>query len=348
MKFRVSGLPPMKLVKRVESALAELETLAKAGDEIAVREFERLLSALGSKHRDMLWQRAKDGDKSLNHFSSIWELLGIADDEIEHLGWLAKHRSKDCERFAVDRLTWPGFISILPSIESKSQALKLCIPLGRDYEHYDKRRTKADAFFRAARFTIKFFKEGGALDSGAGIYYVPWIEGVEFMFRPEREQKIKSYLAQLGPMTRGNWPNWKPVFERFITFHYGPSHERWKLMPDSQLPPAPPEIKGKKIVRPDLIAKTYRERFHTSYFWGTLHEWYEHLVNHHQLSAAERAEVKQLVNRHAAGCIHRCIMDIKPDAALQRVHNRAKKRNSGWSEFKNEILNRCERLLPKA
>jgi hypothetical protein len=346
LRYRVSGLSPEKLVKRIESALAELDAQAKAGRDNAKGEFERLMTALGSWYQSELRERAKAGDKSFHGSSSIQELLELADDTIECLGWLAKNRSADCEYYAERRMNWPGFVSILADIESKSQAIKACIPLGRKFEHYSRKRTQADILFRCARFAIDYFTDHPSFDSNAAFYFYPYINGVEWMERQVAHKAINDYCKTLGPVAQINWPKWKPVFARFITLQYGPSSERWKLIPDTPMPKKlfqKSEIKSK---RPELVPKSWNDCLHIADRFGTTAEWYQEFGKKMPLTPAERIELLSDLKQMAAQSGRRCIMDIPPDASLRRLQKRANSRNGKWGDYKNEILRRCRNLLP--
>ncbi len=327
------------LVTRIQAVFAQLESRAITGDKEAMREFERLLSVFGKKHQHLLRERAKEGDKSFHGGSSIIELIWTAEDAAECLAWLAKNRPKDCERHAANRLSWPGLISYLPSIERKSQELKRLIPLGRNFKHYDRRRTQADSLFRAAQFVIKYVSRNGG-DSYSGIYYAPFIDGVLWMKSPERHEAINAFGAKQGALTRDNWQKWKPVLSRVVTFYYGPSWERWKLMPDLPLPQSMLRQLGKS----GFQFKTYKDICPAQQL-GVLNEWREHLSKSHKLTKADKADIQKWIN--AIKNERPCIMDIEPDDTLKNLHARVARRDGGWGDFKNEILNRCKRLLPK-
>jgi hypothetical protein len=168
-----------RIVADVKTTLGQLEARAMSGDAEALKEFDRLLAVYGSKHQHLLRERAKDGDKTFNGSHSIQELLWLADDTISCLGWLAKNKSADCVWYAERRMNWPGFISVLPDIEKKSQAIKACIPLGKKFRHYNKNRTQADILFQIARFVISLFSEKPSVDSYSSFYFAPFIKGVE-------------------------------------------------------------------------------------------------------------------------------------------------------------------------
>jgi len=338
------------LVERIKTAVAQLESRAISGDSETMREFEQLLSVFGDKHQHFLRDRAKAGDKSFHGQSSIEKLLWTADDTAECLAWLAKNHSIDCERHAECRLNWPGFISLLPSIESKSQALKACIPLGRKFEHYNKKRTQADMLFRIARYAISYFSDHPSFNSYSSFYFTPDIKDVEWMKRQDAHEAIKKHCARLGAISRDNWPNWKPIFARFITLHYGPSHERWKLIPDT---PMPQELKlaesKRKIGRPDLEPKSWKDNLYIARKFGTAAEWYGQFGKALELTPTERDELKKEIEQFAAGKAESCVnvMDIEGDASLVRLRKRANSRNAKWGDYKNEILRRCQHLLPK-
>ena len=339
LRYRVTRLKPGQLVKRVESAMAELQMQAKAGDDVAVREFERLLTALGYEYQDLLRERAKAGDKSFHGSSSIQELLWLADDTIECLAWLAKHRSEDCECHAERRLNWPGFISVLASINRKSKEVIEHIPLGRKFDHYNRRKTEADSLFRVARFAISYVTE--RQDSFSGIYYAPFIKDVLWMKCPERDEAIKKFAAEQGPLTRANWDKRKPVLERVITLYYGPSVERWEMIPDLPIPKSVLNKCGKSRLK----LKTYRDICPAEIF-GIMKEWGEHLCRNNKFTPDELAEIRTWSNRQNTD--RPCIMDVAPDIALKNIKGRAAKRKGGWGDYKGEILNRCKRLLPKS
>jgi hypothetical protein len=119
------------LAERIKSDFAQLNARALSGDADATKEFEHTLVLFGHMHQHLLRDRAKAGDKEFDGCSSIQELLWLADDTTTCLAWLAKNKSADCTYYAERRMNWPGFISILADVESKSQAIKACIPLGR-------------------------------------------------------------------------------------------------------------------------------------------------------------------------------------------------------------------------
>ncbi len=346
LRYRVSGLPPRGLVKRIESALAELEAQAKVGRDKAKDEFERLMTALNSKYQTELRERAKAGDKSFHGSSSIQELLWLADDTIECLHWLAKNRSADCEYYAERRMNWPGFVSILADIESKSQAIKACIPLGRKFEHYSRKRTQADILFRCARFAIDYFTDHPSMDGNSSYYFYPDIKGVEWMEREKGVKAINDYCAKLGPVTQNNWWQWKPIFARFITLQYGPPSERWKLIPDTPMPKKWYQKSVLKSKRPELVPKSWNDCLHIADRFGTTAEWYQEFGKKLPLSPAERTELENDLKQMAARNRKLCIMDVPPDASLARLQRRANERNAKWGDYKNEILRRCQNLLP--
>ena len=348
LRYRVSGLPPRKLVKRIESALAELEAQAKIGRDKAKDEFERLMTALDSKYQTELRERAKAGDKSFHGSSSIQELLWLADETIECLGWLAKNKSADCEYYAERRMNWPGFVSILADIESKSQAIKACIPLGRKFAHYNRKRTQADILFSCARFAIDYFTDHPSFDSNASFYFYPYIKGVEWMEREKAHKVINDYCKTLGSVTQTDWPKWKPIFARFITLQFGPSQERWKLIPNTPMPKKWFQKSVSKSKRPELVPKSWNDCIHIADRFGTTAEWYQEFGKKLTLTLEERAEMQNDLKLMAAQNRKRCIMDVPPDASLARLQKRANERNAKWGDYKNEILRRCHHLLPKS
>jgi hypothetical protein len=334
-----------KLVKQIEFALAELESQGKAGDAASKDQHERLLAVISTKYQDTLWERAKIG-KGYRGFDSIWELLGIADNTIDRLFWLAKNRSKDCEGLAETRLNWPAYISLLPDIERNCQKLKKHIPLGRKFSHYSK-RTKVDTLFGIARFVIRYLSESH--DSFSGIYFAPFIKGIEWMKNPERDEAIKKYCAECGAMTRKNWPRWKPIFERVITLYYGPSRERWKFIPNTPVPKKlGSEESNHKSKRPDLTPKSLKDNLHIAEIFGTTIEWHEQFGKRMSLTAAEKAELENDLKRLAAECRRRCVMDMERDKALEKIHEREERRDGGWGDFKSAILRKCFNLLPRS
>ena len=333
--FRIK---PNVLSERIRTIFKQLESRGLSGDSEAMNEFEHLLSLYGMTHQHLLRERAKDGDKLFDGSLSIQELLWLADDTIECLGWLAKKRSKDCEYYAERRLNWPGFISVLASINRKSKEVINYIPLGKKFNHYNRKKTEADILFQVARFAIAYASKPD--DSFSGIYFAPFIEGVLWMKRPERDEALKKFASQQGPLTQANWDKWKPVLTRVITLYYGPSWERWKMIPDSPIP----AIYLKRERKSKLRLKTYRDMCPAEIF-GVMKEWGEHLSKNNKLTRADSAEIKTWVTRQNKN--RRCIMDIEPDEALKKIHARVALRDGGWGDFKSEILNRCKRLLPK-
>jgi hypothetical protein len=332
--FRIK---PNVLSERIRTMFKQLESRGISGDSEAMKEFEHLLSLYGDKHQRLLRERAKDGDKLFDGSYSIQELLWLADDTIECLAWLAIHRSKDCEYWAERRLNWPGFISVLASINRQSKAVIDHIPLGKRLP-YNRKKTEADSFFRVARFVIDYVSKPS--DSFSGVYFAPFIRGVLWMKRPERDQALMKFAAKQGPITQTNWVKWKPVFERVITLYYGPSWEKWKMIPDSPIP----SNMFKKCGKSRWKLKTYRDICPADIF-GLWKEFGEHLSRNNKFTPAEMAEIGTWSNRKQN---RPCIMDVEPDEALNRVKGRAAKRKGGWGDYKNEILNRCKRLLPKS
>jgi hypothetical protein len=333
LRYRVSDLPPGKLVMQIESALAELSAQAKAGRDNAKGEFERLMEALDSWYQSELRGRAKAGDKSFNHQSSIEKLLWIAGDASECLAWLAKNRSEDCARHAENRLTWPGLISVLKSIEDKSQALKNYLPLGRKKKHYHP-KTVADSVFRVAEWVIQYLTDWD--DWKAELCFTPF----KWRDRDEYRKSVATFRQKIGPMTKGNWSKWKPVFERCITLFYGPSRERWKLIPDLPMP--------KKYCRKYGVLKpeTYKDDLYIAIRVGVTDEWFKRFVATHSLTPAEKADWQKEVQRQAAAEPHPSIMDIPPDDTLKDIAARAKKSGGKWSRYKEAILCKCKNLLP--
>ncbi len=307
-------------------------------------EFERLLALYGSKYEFIMRQRAKDGDKSLHSSSSIQELLWLADDTIQCLAWLAKNRSSDCARHAARRFNWPGFISVLASINRKSREVVSHIPLGKDYKHIDWKRTEVDKLFHAALFINKYISKPQA-DSFSGVYYAPFIKGVLWMSMEERGAAIKKFNEKQGPQTRANWKKWKPLIARVVTLYYGPSSEKWKLIPNYRIPPK--KFKFRKPLAVERVKlKTYRDICPAEIF-GVLKEWIKYLSQKIKFSESEIAELQTWLDRQNKYQGRTCIMEIEPDEALKKIHARVERRDGGWGDFKSEILKRCFRLLPK-
>jgi hypothetical protein len=345
LRYRVSDLPPEKLVIQIESALAELSAQAKAGRDKAKDELERLMSALDSWYQNELRERAKAGDKSFHHSSTIAELLWLAGDTIECLAWLAKNRSEDCARHARSRKTWPAFISFLRSTEAKSQALKehlkKNVQWGQKFSHY-KPNTETDKLFRAAEFIIEYVSESD-LDWRQFIVFAPFIKGLEWTNRDDCREAIDKFRQEQGAITQSNWPKWKPVFERCITFHYARSNERWKLIPDSRTP------KSLRLKYKSQIPKTWKEFFldadHAARL-GIADEWLQYCFATKKLTPVQRDELQAKVKAAALRERHPSIMDIEPDNALKLCALRAADRNGGWGDYKAALLNKCKRLLP--
>jgi hypothetical protein len=166
------------------------------------------------------------------------------------------------------------------------------------------------------------------------------------MKREEARAAIDKYCARLGPITKANWLAWKPVFSRYITLHYGPSSERWKLIPNTPMPKVWSKASGIKSKRPELIPKSWNDCLHIAEHFGTTDEWYKEFGKKMPLTSAERTELLADLKKYAANCRWKCVMDIKPDASLARLHKRAVGRNGKWGDYKNEILRRCKNLLP--
>jgi hypothetical protein len=325
------------IAERIKADFAQLEARALSGDLEAVKEFEQLLTVFGDKHQHLLRERAKDGDKTLHGQHSIDALLSFADETIVCLGWLAKNKSADCSFWAKRRLNWPGFISVLASTNRKAKEVVTHIPLGQKYSHYNRKKTETDSLFQAARRVIDYVNRPG--DSFSGIYFAPFVKGVEWMKTAERDEAIKKLAIERGPLTQENWDKWKPIFDRVVTLFYGPSLERWEMMPDSKVP--------QKILiaanKTRFKLRTYRDICPADIF-GVLEEWGKHLSQNNKLTPAELVEIETWGKRKQS---RPCIMDIEPDDALKRIKGRVLGRKGGWGDYKSEILNRCRRLLPK-
>ena len=321
------------LVERVKAANVQLESRAVSGDVEAMREFESQLAQMGRKYLHLLSARSKFSGTSFNGQSVIEQLLETADDTIECLGWVAKNRSRACERFAENRLTWPGFISSLPSIEKKSQALKDHLPLGRKYNHYHS-KTVADKLFKAARWIIKYVSDGD--DWRAMFCFGPF----EWLERDEYRQAMMMFRQRLGPLTRSNWAKWKPVFARCSTLIYGPPRERWKLVPDS---PMPMKLRRKYSV---LTVTSYKDDLWIAIRLGVTNEWFQHYVATHKITLEEKAKLQIDVQHYAEQNPHPCLMDIEPDDTLKGIQRRVEDRDGGWGDYKAALLRKCKNLLP--
>jgi hypothetical protein len=330
---------PDTLAREIEAAFLEMETQAKAGDEIAAREFERLLWLYHRKYRNELWERAKAGDKSFNSASSIWDLLGETDVAIERLEWLAKNKSEECQWIARQRLTWPAYIGTLSHIEHKGQELKeylkKYVQFGQDFSHY-KPKTDVDILFRAARFIIRNI--GGELDWRQLFVFWPFVKGIEWLPREECRNAVKAYIGQIGPMTQSNWSIWKPIFERWATLCFGPAPEVWKLIPDTRRP------KRKGMSKSVLC--TWKDDLNMAIRFGTTQEWFDHYTATHRLTDSQKTDLLNDIRRYAAAENRRSIMDVSPDAALSNIARRSTFRQGGWGDYKTALLTKCKRLLP--
>jgi hypothetical protein len=188
--------------------------------------------------------------------------------------------------------------------------------------------------FRAAEWIIKYLD--GDDDWKAQLCFVPF----KWRERDEYRTAMLNFRQKLGPLTKGNWSNWEPVFKRCITLFYGPSRERWKLIPDSPMP--------KKYCRKYSILKpeTYKDDFYIAIRVGVTDEWFKRFVATHSLTPAEKADLQMEVQRRAAEEPHSSIMDLPPDDTLKSIAGRVRKRDGGWGDYKEAILRKCKNLLP--
>ena len=74
-----------------------------------------------------------------------------------------------------------------------------------------------------------------------------------------------------------------------------------------------------KSKRPELVPKSWNDCIHIADRFGTTAEWYQEFGKKLPITPVERIELENMLKLMAAGNRKRCVMDIPPDASLERL-----------------------------
>jgi hypothetical protein len=208
--------------------------MSAAGNDEAQDQLEWLQWTCWEEIKKNIKSRAMAGKKS-SRFPPIRTLLEMADFAIPLLRSLSKSQLQNLKDCASNRWTWPSLIHLCKREQTKYELLASKIELGGNIKlNINPSRTNGDYIFTVAAHAIYSVTQFEP-DMKTGVHtYLRWFRGHGKRFQNMKQEifqgEAKKFLRGIGRFTRENFPNWKPVFETFLTMRHGPFKERLRLL----------------------------------------------------------------------------------------------------------------------
>ena len=334
-----SETPEEILARKIHLLLGKLEKRATEGSQKAKEELNFIRWLCLDKLKANLERSAKAGE--IGFPPPIRTLLEMADFAIPLLLWLSKHQRDNVKQYARNRWAWPAYVhlskqtqnlyeALLPKFNSTGKQIVKDSPIGLGSNLglvINPSRTKGDWLFVLAANTIRWVAD---IEESRKVYFGrPW-NWLSAHHKPLAKTKSKNFdkaarkfLESHGKFTRANWNQWKPVFETYLTLHYGPPSEKFKLFP------------------PQWKSNLFIAAHH-----GAEMQWFEEYRKSRLLSAVEEtqflSELKGLAAFHEADAPLQ--QSDRPE--IREIVNRRKTEKGKWIELKDELLKRIFKLAP--
>jgi len=329
--------PDEMLAEKIHSLLGKLEKRAGDGNQKAREELNFIRWLCLDKLKPDLERRAKAGE--IGFPPPIRTLLELADFAIPLLLWLSEHQTANVKQYARNRWAWPAYVhlskqmqnryeALVPKFNSTGKQLVTESPIGLGSNLgviINPSRTKGDWLFVLAANTIRWVAD---IEESRKVYFGrPWnwlLAHKPFLELDHRnfDDAARKFLESHGRFTRATWDKWKPIFDTYITLHFGPPAEKFKLFPPN-----------------------WKSNLFIAGHYGTEMQWFEEHRKSKSLSAVE--ETQSLFDLKAIAASHA----VPPLQQIDRpeiceIVNRRKTDKGKWSELKGELLKRIFKLAP--
>ncbi len=305
--------------------LIELKELARGGIPGAADVLCQFRCGQWIEYNHMVWEAAQKGEKLGGKFSPEEEILNAAITATQRLLWLGENKPDSLRPYLARCEVVPVLIGV-SDVEKRFRAVWKKLDGGASLPFKNSAKTKSDVFHNVATNAIRYLT--GPCDSFIQFYFYKRIRGLSKMARPESDHAIDEYRSKkLGRFTRGSWPGWKPIFADYITLRFDLPWERWKRLPESK--------------RTNVMIALY---------FGCFDEWFTCHVKRMRLTEskrnARRKEFEDLKSVKESLDLPR-LEDRTDDEAIRSVVERSRARNTKFTDIREAILRRCQRLAPR-
>lgn len=329
---------PREIGHQARMFLEKLEQLATAGNADAKDELGWLLSNALDEIKKQIEKNSKAGQLS-DRLPPIKTILDFCDFSIPLLLWLSEHKPENIRKYARDKWQWPSLIHLCKREQSRYETAMPIKELGANLPlNINKSRTNGDYIFTVsahAVFSVTNFEPHlHKFSSGHEEivhWNLRWLRGHDARFRKMDSEKFQTaaeaFLRSLGKFSRKNFAQWKPAFETFLTMSHGPFKERLLRL---------------NVKADDELINAMKD--------GTLplgNKLLEHLK---QLQKAQGISDKKLQDAwrffHDLSWFYfRTPQLLESDQqAIIDIANRCKTEDGKWTELKDVILKRIEKL----
>ena len=266
-------------------------------------------------------------------------ILETADWAIPLLFWLTQNRRDSIKKYARTRWAWPGYFHLLKREQRKYESLlpkfnktgtkitaESPIELGHDLAlQLNANLTKGDFLFIVAANAIRrLIQTREPIDFWQSHSWL-WFPGLHPPLAKLKKDRYQSeankFLKSLGKFSRRNWSKWKPVFEMFLTFEYGP-----------------PDLKF------GLITKSWRSNLHICLQHGLEIQWFENYKKSNPMTVIEETKwLEDLKTQSDFYKTHIVLQEIdRPE--IREIIDRRKTNRGKWIELRDELLKRIYNL----
>jgi hypothetical protein len=326
-----------EIIAELRKLITELEARAHNGSEAAQWELERARFAAYVQFRERAWEQAQEGGQA------IAELLSMADFSINRLLWLARNRADKVKPLARHRYTWPGYAALNDATEKHFRELlgefdqagrRVAvgpIELGAQLPFSMNRKTKDGVLLQIAMHAVSVFcGEKRHIDGSLDIALTPLHPRLARLSGDDLRRECGRLLDSRGKFSADNWSKWKPVFESYLTLHYGPFSTRW-----------------------DMLTERDRDNLFVAEQFGCARFWFDRYVKQNRLSRsdAQRAKIEFESDPAITASMSKRPIDDWTDvpevaAVINAAHRRTPPRKP-WQELKVTLLDYIQRLAQK-
>jgi hypothetical protein len=305
--------------------LEQLRQLSTDGNEDAKDELGWLLSNALEEIKNQIEKQSKAGELSAR-LPPIKTILDFCGFSIPLLLWLSEHKPENIKNYARNKWQWPSLVHLCKKEQSKYENSMPVKELGSDLNlNINPSLTNGDYVFNIsawAIFCVTRFTRGKD-NIPINLTWVRLHIKPQKMKQNELQIAAEKFLESLGRFSRANFKQWRPVFDTFLTSKLSPDKIRQKLI-GMELPSGLIEAwrNGTENKWHEDYYKTMTmnqdEYYKLSSFWWHL-RW--NYFTYPPLQDSDRPEIRKLVE------------NIKTEGGR-------------WTELKDIILKRIEKLAP--
>jgi hypothetical protein len=315
-----------KIGHQARNILEKLEKMAADGNAHAKDELGWLLSNSLDEIKRQIERKSKSGELS-DRLPPIKTILDFCDFSIPLLLWLSEHQPENIKKYARDKWQWPSLIHLCKREQSKYETAIPIKELGADLHlNINPSRTNGDYLFNISAWAI-FCVTRFARGKDNIPHNLNW---VCFQIKPQKKMKqgefqiaAEKFLESLGKFSRANFVKWRPVFDTFLTSKFSPDKTREKFL---------------GVELPQGLIDAWR--------MGMENQWHEHYYKTMTMNQDEYHKLSGFWWHLRWNYFTEPPLQDSDRPEIRKLLEHIKTEDGKWTELKDVILKRIEKLAP--